>query len=60
MFKMRNSILTGRYWEMIQRIGINHFYIIPSVVRELMVNRNQAFHPDSFDLSSLRIIGSGK
>ena len=56
---MDNSILAGRYWEMIQRIGVNHLYTIPSVIRELMVNSNEAFHPNSFDLSSLRIIGSG-
>ena len=48
---------TGRYWEMVQRLKVNHFYTSPSAIRKLMkADRNYA---DNYDLSSLKTIASG-
>ena len=50
-------MLTGRYWEMVQRLKVNHFYTSPSAIRKLMkADHNYA---DNYDLSSLKTIASG-
>ena len=42
---------------MIERLGVNQFYTIPSVLRALMAKDQDV--PKQFNLQSLRIIGSG-
>lgn len=50
-------MLAGRYWEMVERLKVNHFYTSPSAIRKLMkADRNYA---DNYDLSSLKTIASG-
>ena len=50
----------GRFWEMIQRHEVSIFYTAPTAIRSLIksAEANQAVHPDSFDLSSLRLLGT--
>ena len=47
----------GRYWEVVEKLKINHFYTTPSVIQKLRSLDKDI--PDSFDLSSLRVIASG-
>ena len=46
----------GRYWDMVQRHGITHFYTAPTAIRSLM--RYGSDIPKRYDLSSLRILGT--
>lgn len=50
----------GRFWSMIERHRVTVFYTAPTAIRALIkasnVDPNQ--HPDRFDLSSLRLLGS--
>ena len=50
----------GRFWEMIQRHKVSIFYTAPTAIRSLIksAEANHAVHPDSFDLSSLRLLGT--
>jgi acetyl-CoA synthetase len=50
----------GRFWEMIQRHRATIFYTAPTAIRSLIKasEANEQFHPKSYDLSSLRLIGS--
>ncbi len=50
----------GRFWEMIQRHGVSIFYTAPTAIRSLIKASDQdpKVHPRSFDLSSLRLMGS--
>ncbi|AHG64435.1 acetate--CoA ligase [Advenella mimigardefordensis] len=50
----------GRFWEMIGRHKVTTFYTAPTAIRSLIKasEADAKVHPDSFDLSSLRIIGS--
>ena len=48
----------GRYWEVVERLKINHFYTTPSVIQKLMSLDKDI--PNSFDLTSLRVIASGE
>ena len=50
----------GRFWEMINRHRVTTFYTAPTAIRSLIKasDADPKVHPDSFDLSSLRIIGS--
>ncbi|ASV99038.1 acetate--CoA ligase [Paraburkholderia aromaticivorans] len=50
----------GRFWEMIQRHKVSIFYTAPTAIRSLIksADANHAVHPDSFDLSSLRLLGT--
>lgn len=50
-------LVTGRYWEMIERLGINQFSITPSAIRRLMKADEDFVR--KHDLSSLKTIGSG-
>jgi acetyl-CoA synthetase len=45
-----------RMWQIIEKYGINILYTAPTTIRMLM--RFGAHHPQSYDLSSLRLLGS--
>ncbi|MCL2757528.1 MAG: acetate--CoA ligase [Coriobacteriia bacterium] len=46
----------GRFWDIIERHGVNQFYTAPTAIRSLM--RHGSELPLSYDLSSLRVLGS--
>ncbi len=46
----------GRWWELIQKYGVTIFYTAPTAIRSFMKAGREI--PESFDLSSLRILGS--
>jgi acetyl-CoA synthetase len=46
----------GRYWDMVQRHGINSFYTAPTAIRA--VAKEGAELPRKYDRSSLRVLGS--
>jgi len=46
----------ARFWQIIQRYGVSIFYTAPTAIRAFM--RWGQEHPDSCDLSSLRLLGS--
>ncbi len=46
----------GRWWELIEKYGVSIFYTAPTAIRACMKWGDE--HPDAFDLSSLRILGS--
>ncbi len=50
----------GRFWKMIQDHKCTVFYTAPTAIRSLIkaAEGNAAVHPDRYDLSSLRILGS--
>jgi acetyl-CoA synthetase len=50
----------GRFWEMIARHKVTLFYTAPTAIRSLikLAEADVKVHPDSFDLSSLRILGT--
>ncbi|MBL8327964.1 MAG: acetate--CoA ligase [Rubrivivax sp.] len=50
----------GRFWKMIQDHKVTIFYTAPTAIRSLIkaAEANAAIHPKSYDLSSLRILGS--
>lgn len=50
----------GRFWEMIQRHRVTIFYTAPTAIRLLIktAEADKAVHPDSFDLQTLRILGT--
>jgi len=50
----------GRFWKMIQDHKVTIFYTAPTAIRSLIkaAESNAAIHPDRYDLSSLRILGS--
>ena len=50
----------GRFWDMIQKHKATIFYTAPTAIRSLIKasSNDQAVHPKSFDLSSLRLLGS--
>ena len=50
----------GRFWRMIQDHKVSIFYTAPTAIRSLikLAEANPAVHPDRYDLSSLRILGS--
>src|SRR5574343_424441 len=50
----------GRFWKMIQDHKATIFYTAPTAIRSLIKasDTNASVHPKSFDLSSLRILGS--
>ena len=50
----------GRFWQMIQKHKVSVFYTAPTAIRSLIkaAEGNAAVHPDRYDLSSLRILGS--
>ena len=50
----------GRFWKMIQDHKVTIFYTAPTAIRSLIkaAEGNPAVHPDRYDLTSLRILGS--
>lgn len=50
----------GRFWQMIERHKATIFYTAPTAIRSLIKasETNKQFHPKSFDLTSLRLLGS--
>jgi acetyl-CoA synthetase len=50
----------SRFWRMIQAHKVSIFYTAPTAIRSLIksASTNVELHPKSFDLSSLRILGS--
>ncbi|HSR02267.1 MAG TPA: acetate--CoA ligase, partial [Methylophilaceae bacterium] len=50
----------GRFWEMIQKHKVSIFYTAPTAIRSLIKagETNPETHPNSFDLSSLRLLGT--
>ncbi|MDP3083947.1 MAG: acetate--CoA ligase, partial [Rubrivivax sp.] len=50
----------GRFWKMIQDHRVSIFYTAPTAIRSLIkaAEGNAAVHPDRYDMSSLRILGS--
>ncbi len=50
----------GRFWKMIQDHKVSIFYTAPTAIRSLIkaAESNEAVHPKSFNLSSLRLLGS--
>ncbi len=46
----------GRWWELIQKYGVTIFYTAPTAIRSFMKLGDDI--PRSFDLSSLRVLGS--
>ena len=50
----------GRFWKMIQNHKCSIFYTAPTAIRSLIkaAEANDAVHPKSYDLSSLRLLGS--
>ena len=50
----------GRFWDMIQKHKATIFYTAPTAIRSLIKasSNDEAVHPKSYDLSSLRLLGS--
>jgi acetyl-CoA synthetase len=50
----------GRFWDMIQKHKVSVFYTAPTAIRSLIkaAEADAKVHPKSYDLSSLRIIGT--
>ena len=50
----------GRFWDMIARHKVTIFYTAPTAIRSLIKvsDADPAVHPKSFDLSTLRMIGT--
>ncbi len=50
----------GRFWKMIQDHKVSIFYTAPTAIRSLIkaAESTEAVHPQRYDLSSLRLLGS--
>ena len=50
----------GRFWEMVQRHKVSIFYTAPTAIRSLIkaADADAKIHPDRYDLSSLRLLGT--
>ena len=50
----------GRFWKTIQDHKVSNFYTAPTAIRSLIkaAEANDAVHPKSYNLSSLRLLGS--
>ena len=50
----------GRFWEIVQKYKATIFYTAPTAIRALIKasESDEAVHPKSFDLSSLRVLGT--
>ena len=50
----------GRFWDMIQKHKATIFYTAPTAIRSLIkaCSNDESVHPKSYDLSSLRLLGS--
>jgi acetyl-CoA synthetase len=50
----------GRFWQMIEKHHVSIFYTAPTAIRSLIKasELNKESHPDTYNLSSLRLLGS--
>ena len=50
----------GRFWEIIEKYKATIFYTAPTAIRSLIkaAELNKEIHPDNFNLTSLRLLGS--
>ena len=50
----------GRFWEMVEEHRVSIFYTAPTAIRSLIKasDSDRGVHPDNWDLSSLRLLGS--
>ncbi len=50
----------GRFWDMIARHKVTIFYTAPTAIRSLikLAESDPAVHPDRFDLTTLRLLGT--
>src|SRR5471032_849162 len=50
----------GRFWDMVERHKVTIFYTAPTAIRSLIksAEADRAVHPASYDLSTLRILGT--
>ena len=50
----------GRFWDMVQKHKVSIFYTAPTAIRSLIkaAEADPKVHPDKYDLSSLRLLGS--
>ncbi|MDX1669760.1 MAG: acetate--CoA ligase, partial [Limnobacter sp.] len=50
----------GRFWQMVEKHKATIFYTAPTAIRSLIKasDANKEVHPQSFDLSTLRLLGS--
>jgi acetyl-CoA synthetase len=50
----------GRFWQMIEKHKVSVFYTAPTAIRSLIkaAEGDRNIHPERFDLSSLRILGT--
>jgi len=50
----------GRFWKMIEQHKVSIFYTAPTAIRSLIkaAESNEAVHPKSYNLQSLRLLGS--
>ncbi|MBI3284373.1 MAG: acetate--CoA ligase [Burkholderiales bacterium] len=50
----------GRFWDMIQKHQVSIFYTAPTAIRSLIkaADGDAQIHPNKYDLSSLRLLGS--
>lgn len=50
----------GRFWDVIQKHKVSIFYTAPTAIRSLVKasSLDNAVHPENYDLSSLRLLGS--
>lgn len=50
----------GRFWDTIQKHKVSIFYTAPTAIRSLIkaADADPTIHPDKYDLSSLRLLGS--
>ena len=50
----------GRFWDMIQKHNVTIFYTAPTAIRSLIKasSNDEAVHPKSYNLTSLRLLGS--
>jgi len=46
----------GRFWEIIEKHGVNQFYTAPTAIRAIMKSGDE--WPKKFDLTSLRVLGT--
>src|SRR5690625_16499 len=46
----------GRFWEVVEKYRVTHFYTAPTAIRALM--KADGNYPEKYDLSSLKVLGS--
>lgn len=54
---LSSSLFVGRYWRMVDRLKVTHFYTVPSVLKQL--RKEDEKFVSKCDLNSLKIIAVG-